>query len=71
MASTGTSKTRSPKTIQGKVRTMTDPAQQKTMQEYEKRHVDMLYHIRAAGTRRSRSADSAVPRSSMTTPSRC
>src|ERR1700727_2439434 len=35
MASTGTSKTRSPKTIQGKVRTMADPAQQKTMQEYE------------------------------------
>jgi TolA-binding protein len=35
MASTGTSKTRGPKTIQGKVRTMTDPVQQKTMQEYE------------------------------------
>ena len=35
MASTGTGKSRSPKTIQGKVRTMADPAQQKTMQEYE------------------------------------
>lgn len=35
MASTGNNKARSPKTIQGKVRTMTDPAQQKTMQEYE------------------------------------
>jgi len=35
MASTGNTKTRSPKTIQGKVRTMADPAQQKTMQEYE------------------------------------
>ena len=35
MASTGTTKTRGPKTIQGKVRTMADPAQQRTMQEYE------------------------------------
>jgi tetratricopeptide (TPR) repeat protein len=35
MASTSTTKARSPKTIQGKVRTMADPAQQKTMQEYE------------------------------------
>ena len=36
MASTGTPKARGgPKTIQGKVRTMTDPAQQKSMQEYE------------------------------------
>lgn len=35
MASTGTTKTRSPKIIQGKVRTMTDPAQQKVMQDYE------------------------------------
>jgi tetratricopeptide (TPR) repeat protein len=35
MASTGTSKTRGPRTIQGKVRTMTDPAQQRTMQDYE------------------------------------
>ena len=36
MATTGTTKARGgPKTIQGKVRTMTDPAQQKTMQEYE------------------------------------
>ncbi len=35
MASTGNTKTRSPKTIQGKVRTMADPAHQKTMQEYE------------------------------------
>lgn len=34
MASTN-NKARSPKTIQGKVRTMADPAQQKTMQEYE------------------------------------
>jgi tetratricopeptide (TPR) repeat protein len=35
MASTSTTKARGPKTIQGKVRTMADPAQQKTMQEYE------------------------------------
>ena len=35
MASTSTTKARSPKTIQGKVRTLTDPAQQKNMQEYE------------------------------------
>ena len=35
MASTGNTKTRSPKTIQGKVRTMADPAQQKAMHEYE------------------------------------
>jgi tetratricopeptide (TPR) repeat protein len=35
MASTGTPKARSPKTIQGKVRTMTDPAQQRIMQDYE------------------------------------
>src|SRR6185437_10861893 len=35
MASTNTTKARGPKTIQGKVRTMADPAQQKTMQEYE------------------------------------
>jgi tetratricopeptide (TPR) repeat protein len=35
MASTGTTKTRGPKTIQGKVRTMADPAHLKTMQEYE------------------------------------
>jgi tetratricopeptide (TPR) repeat protein len=35
MASTSTTKARSPKTIQGKVRTMADPAQQKSVQEYE------------------------------------
>ncbi len=35
MASTGSTKSRSPKTIQGKVRTMADPAQQKIMQDYE------------------------------------
>lgn len=35
MASTGTTRTRGPKTIQGKVRTMADPAQQRTMQDYE------------------------------------
>jgi tetratricopeptide (TPR) repeat protein len=35
MASTGTPKARSPRTIQGKVRTMTDPAQQRIMQDYE------------------------------------
>ncbi len=35
MASTGSSKPRTPKTLHGKVRTMTDPAQQRTMQEYE------------------------------------
>lgn len=35
MASTNTPKARAPKTIQGKVRTMADPAQEKTMQEYE------------------------------------
>ena len=35
MASTSTTKARAPKTIQGKVRTMADPAQQKSMQEYE------------------------------------
>jgi TolA-binding protein len=35
MASTGTTRARSPKTIQGKVRTIADPANQKMMQEYE------------------------------------
>ena len=35
MASTGNTRSRGPKTIQGKVRTMADPAHQRTMQEYE------------------------------------
>jgi len=35
MASTSTSKARSPKTIQGKVRTIADPANQRMMQDYE------------------------------------
>jgi tetratricopeptide (TPR) repeat protein len=34
-AGQGTAKSRTPKTIQGKVRTMADPAQQRVMQEYE------------------------------------
>ncbi len=34
-AGQGTTRSRTPKTIQGKVRTMADPAQQKSMQEYE------------------------------------
>lgn len=35
MPSTNTTKARAPKSIQGKVRTMADPAQEKTMHEYE------------------------------------
>ena len=35
MASTNATRARGPMTIQGKVRTMADPAQEKTMQDYE------------------------------------